>query len=115
METKWRAGIRGMETARFNLLTSSLVSLETFLSGMETRRTCPSPATYFALKPSLVEWKLFYLPFIIPKTILALKPSLVEWKLFWNIENRNHISTLKPSLVEWKHQTKIDTKQKEFP
>ena len=57
-------------------------SLETFLSGMETKTYYPSLTRQGeTLKPSLVEWKL---------------AQGLGWRAAWN--------TLKPSLVEWKHE-----------
>ena len=99
------------------------ISLETFLSGMETTNDTASPSARHSLKPSLVEWKLRLCIFSLP-CFNALKPSLVEWKHQANFLNgagivtletflsgmetrapllvRALVDTLKPSLVEWK-------------
>ena len=68
---------------------------------METIKVAIPVFRNFALKPSLVEWKLQ------PDGEIhafrgTLKPSLVEWKQREGGPSEVHELPLKPSLVEWK-------------
>ena len=106
----------------------AMVSLETFLGGMETGQGLRHRRRIGSLKPSLVEWKLAESAALnasrrrletflggmetpLPKEsggqVMALKPSLVEWKLLEVMKRGEAAMSLKPSLVEWKHLLRL--------
>ena len=83
-------------------MLSRTTPLETFLGGMETRLEVDPGHRLRALKPSLVEWKLW-------SKISSLTPSTALETFLGGMETAEpreevviHPQPLKPSLVEWK-------------
>ena len=115
METKRRAGIRGVAWAalkpslvEWKLITMSTsptrsASLETFLGGMETRYPSIGSLRAACLETFLGGMETVHIAAFPGFRRSTLKPSLVEWKLRDTVNYCNVLLALKPSLVEWKH------------